>query len=72
MVKFVKILGYVLLVAAALFIVTGYVLIAVNEGFGKLQEILSPFNIWTYGAVIVTLAPGIALIWLSDWLAASR
>jgi len=72
MADFIKVIGYVLLVAGALFVPAGYIGIVMTEGFGKLQEVLSPLNIWNWVAVVTTLAPGALLVWLGDWLIARR
>ena len=63
-----RILGYVLLIAGALFIAIGLLATWYYEGFSKLQEVMSPFNVWQYIASVITLAPGMFFIWLSDKL----
>lgn len=42
------------------------------EGFGKVQELLSPFNVVYYLVVIVTLLPAIGAYMLADRLEARR
>jgi hypothetical protein len=43
-----------------------YALVWYFEGFAKLREIMDPFNLYNWGAVIVTLLPGILLLKLSE------
>jgi hypothetical protein len=43
-----------------------------KEGFAALQTMLSPFNLWNFVAVVLTLAPGFLLIRLGDWIMARR
>ena len=52
--------------AAATLILLGYASIWWFEGFGKLQEVLNPFNVWNVIAVILTLAPGFGLLKLGE------
>ena len=49
-------------------ILLGYISILYYQGFGKLQEILNPFNPWNYLAVVITLAPGIAAFMIAKKL----
>jgi hypothetical protein len=41
-------------------------------GLAALQTMLSPFNLWNFVAVVLTLAPGFLLIRLGDWIMARR
>lgn len=68
MAKFLKTLGKAWLITAVLFIFLGYASIWYKHGFGELMEVLSPFNIWNFIAVLVTIAPGIGLIKLGERL----
>jgi hypothetical protein len=68
MAKFLKMLGKVWLIIAALLIFMGYASIWYRHGFSELMEVLSPFNIWNLIAVLVTIAPGIGLIKLGERL----
>jgi hypothetical protein len=43
-----------------------------KEGFAALQTMLSPFNLWNFVAVVLTLAQGFLLIRLGDWIMARR
>ncbi|OLP42790.1 hypothetical protein BJF95_01340 [Rhizobium oryziradicis] len=71
MARAIGILGYVLLVSGFIFIVFGYGSVLYFEGFAKLQEVMSPFNVWNFISVCVTLAPGYLLIRLSEKLRSS-
>jgi hypothetical protein len=62
----IKLLGYVLLISGIGAIAIGYIGIVMKDGFGALMDILSPFNVWNYISVIVTLAPGILLLMWSN------
>lgn len=63
--KIVKVLGYIWIGIAGLVILIGYFTIFVNQGFARLQEVVSPFNIWNLIVNLVILAPGIGLVALS-------
>jgi hypothetical protein len=63
-----KVLGYVWLVLAGLLISVGIVGVWMKEGFPGVQDLLSPFNVTNYVLTIITLAPGIGLLILSDKL----
>ena len=62
------VLGKIWIWVAAALIIFGYASIWWFEGFSKLQEILSPFNIWNYIAVVITVAPGFGLLKLGEWM----
>ena len=66
--KICKVIGYIWLYLAAGFIIINAVLIWYYSGFGRVQEIFSPFNIVNLITVGVTLAPGLVLLYLSDKL----
>lgn len=63
-----KVLGYIWLVLAGLLILAGIVGVWMKEGFSGVQELLSPFNVVNYIVTIITLAPGIGLLILSEKL----
>ena len=48
------------------------VLVWYFEGFSKVQEIMSPFNIVNFIVVLITLAPGIAAHMLAGCLEAKK
>ena len=54
-------LGKVWLYGASFVISLSYGWIWYQHGFGALRELVSPFNFWNYGSVIITLAPGFLL-----------
>jgi hypothetical protein len=58
--------AWLYLVAAT--ILLGYASILYFEGWGKLQDTLSPFNVWNWLAVVITLLPGIGLVELGKKL----
>ena len=66
--KVAKYAGYALLYAGVGLILTGYLWVWHTEGFAKLIETASPFNLWNALAVVITLAPGLGLIYLSNKL----
>lgn len=59
--KAIRFLGKVWLYGASFVISLSYGWIWYQHGFGRLRELVSPFNFWNYGAVIITLAPGFLL-----------
>ena len=64
--KVIGVIGKVYLFLASLFIIVNLVFIFLNEGFGKIQEIMSPFNLPNFILTIITLAPGLGLMMWSD------
>lgn len=62
--KALKVFGYIWCILAILAILVGTIGVWMSEGFSGVQRLLSPFNIWNWGLMMVTLAPGIgAIIW---------
>jgi len=58
-----KSLGYIWLTLAILLILTGIIGVWMQEGFGGVRRLLSPFNVINYIVTVLTLAPGgVALI----------
>ena len=47
---------------AGLLILVGIIGMWMKEGFSGVQELLSPFNVINYIAMIITVAPGLAQI----------
>jgi len=64
--KIIHVIGVIYVWLAGLFILINMVIILVNEGWVKIQEILSPFNVGNYIVTIITLAPGLGLVMWSD------
>lgn len=63
-----KVLGYIWLVLAGGLILIGTLGVWLKEGFSGVQELLSPFNIANWLLTVITLAPGIGLLMLSEKL----
>ncbi len=53
---------------AVAFILFNYALIIYYSGWSKFAEIANPFNLWNFVAVVITIAPGIALLKLGEYL----
>jgi hypothetical protein len=70
--KSVRTLGYILLAAGSSFILGGQFMVLKQHGLSELQQMMSPLNLRYYGAVLVIVAPGAALIALGQWLDARR
>ena len=64
--KIIGVVGKVYLFLASLFIIVNLVFIFLNEGFGKIQEIMSPFNLPNFILTMITLSPGLGLMMWSD------
>ena len=63
-----KVLGYIWLVVAGLLILVGIAGVWMKEGFSGVQDLLSPFNVVNYIAMVIILVPGIGLLKLSEKL----
>lgn len=63
-----KVLGYILLILAGLLILVGIFGVWMKDGFSGVQDLLSPFNVANWIVTVVTLAPGIGLLMLSEKL----
>ncbi|MGR3174787.1 MAG: hypothetical protein ACUZ8N_09335 [Candidatus Scalindua sp.] len=63
-----KVLGYIWLVVAGLLILVGIAGVWMKEGFSGVQDLLSPFNVVNYIAMVIVLVPGIGLLKLSGKL----
>lgn len=57
-------IGNVLLYGAAAVIAASILYGWYQNGFGWVQDTLSPFNVWNWLATVIVLAPGIGLITL--------
>lgn len=69
MARLCKWLGNGWIALAAVFILLNYAAIWYLDGWSKLQEIASPFNLWNFAAVVITFAPGFGLLKLSEYFA---
>jgi uncharacterized membrane protein len=63
-----KVLGYIWLVVTGLLILVGIAGVWMKEGFSGVQDLLSPFNVVNYIAMVIALVPGIGLLKLSEKL----
>lgn len=63
-----KVVGYIWLVLAGLLILAGTVGVWMQEGFSGVQYLMNPLNVVNYIVMIITVAPGIGLLMLSDKL----
>jgi hypothetical protein len=68
--KTLHVLAIAYLTAASLFIVASYAAVFWFEGWWKLSELLSPFNVINWAVTVATLAPGVALQIASERVAA--
>ena len=67
-VTYCKVIGYIWLVVTGLLILVGIAGVWMKEGFSGVQDLLSPFNVVNYIAMVITLVPGIGLLKLSEKL----
>ena len=56
-----KFLGALWLGVAVIIIVVGYAGIAMKQGIGAMLEVMSPWNLWNFVALIVTVGPGLLM-----------
>ena len=70
--KHIKTLGYITLVAGAMFILGGQIRVYWQHGVGALLQMVSPGNFAFYAAAALILGPGATLIVLGEWLDARR
>src|SRR5262249_58225813 len=61
----VRVIGIVWLVLAGLIIAIGYASTLYWDGVRRLMEIASPFNLWNWLAIILTVGPGLLLLQLA-------
>ena len=61
-----KVLGYVWLILAGILILVGIAGVWMSQGFSGVQVLLSPFNIVNWVVTLLTVAPGIGLLMLSE------
>lgn len=66
--KLAKWLGNGWIACATILILLSYIEILYFDGWGKLQEIANPFNLWNFVAIVVALAPGLGLLKVSEYL----
>jgi len=68
LIKSLRVFSIIWFVLAGLFIALNLISIWYFQGFGKLQEIMSPFNVINYIAIVITLSPGIGAHFLVEHL----
>lgn len=66
--RLIRVVGFILLAVGALLIVAGCAVEFSRQGWAGLRDLLSPFEIGNVLAVVLTLAPGLALVWIGDFL----
>lgn len=70
--KVLQVVGVGWLIVAGLVIVLGYGMVLWQQGFWALAEMLSPWNIINYVVVMLTLAPGVAILMVADRMKAKK
>lgn len=68
-IKALRIFATVWFVLAGVLILIGVLMIWARDGFGAVQQVLSPFNVLNFIVTFVTLLPGLAARTLADRLA---
>ena len=66
--RVLRICGLVWVYLAAAIILLSYGFILVQSGIWEFWRIVSPWNIWNWIAVLLTVSPGFFLIWLAEKL----
>ena len=69
LIKALRVFAMAWFVLAGALILIGILMIGVREGFGAVQQALSPFNVLNFIVVFLTLLPGICARLLADRLA---
>ena len=72
LIKILKRFSKVWFVLAGLFIAGNLVAISFSEGFARVQETMSPFNVVNFIVVIITLGPGILEYLLAEHLESKK
>jgi len=72
MVRALRVGGQVWIVLVVLLIAASYIAIVYFDGWGRFLEIADPFNLINDIAIIVALAPGVALLLLAEKLERKR
>lgn len=68
LVTILRVFGYTWLSLGFILIVVGIAGVWMKSGFSAVQDLMSPFNVVNYLAMIVTLAPGIGSLAWADKL----
>lgn len=72
LVKIVRLLAGSWLALAGIVFLLRFAATWYSEGFGALQELLSPYNVRNFVAIIIIFAPGVALFWLAEAIEGRR
>ena len=67
-VRILRVFGYVWLSLGFVLILVGIAGVWMKSGFAAVQDLMSPFNVVNYLAMVVTLAPGIGSLAWADKL----
>ena len=70
--KTLRIVGQAWIALIALLIMASYLAIAYFDGWSRLIEIADPFNLINDIAILVALAPGVALLLIGERLQSKR
>ena len=70
--KLLRVFATVWFVVVGLLIVVSIAMTWYMEGFGRVQEIFSPFNVINFIAMVVTLVPGVGASMLAERLESRR
>lgn len=63
-----RVLGQIWLSLLGVLILVGWVGIIWKEGWMRMTEVFSPFNLWNWVAILVCAAPGLACMFIADKL----
>lgn len=66
MIRLLRIFAKVWALVVVALVLVGYGAIFINEGFGRLQEVASPFNLVNFIAIVITLSPALGAWALAD------
>jgi len=66
--KVFRLLGQIWLSLLGVLILVGWFGIIWKEGWMRMTEVFSPFNLWNWGAIFVCAAPGVACMFIADKL----
>ena len=61
-----RIVGHILLWGGVALVLVSYGAIWYTDGFGRLVDVVNPWNAWNLIAVAATLAPGALCLFLAD------
>lgn len=68
LIKSLKIFSIAWVIIAGIFVAVNLISIWYFQGFEKLQEIMSPFNVVNYVAMLATFSPAIGAHFLVEYL----